>query len=138
MESNVNREIRNYHEGVFMGLSTRQTVCASLAAVAAAGTNFGLKPFIGTELASVVCILAAAIPAAIGFMTFHGLPFEKLAFAWLRTMLIHNNGWYVYKSVNFYAKFTPEALERNDNKRKTKIAQKGNDRVNQNEENETT
>ena len=120
-----------------MGLSTRQTGCAFLAAVAAAGTNFGLKPFIGTEFASVVCILAAAIPAAIGFMTFHGLPFEKLAVAWLRTMLIHNNGWYVYRSVNFYAKFTPEALERNDNKRKKKIEQKGNDKVNQNEENET-
>ena len=32
MESNVNREIRNYHEGVVMGLSVRQTVCGLLAA----------------------------------------------------------------------------------------------------------
>ena len=87
MESNVNREIRNYHEGVVMGLSVRQTVCGLLAAGLAAAANFGLQPFLGTELASVVCILAAAIPAAIGFVSFHGLPFEKFALSWLRTML---------------------------------------------------
>lgn len=56
MESNVNREIRNYHEGVVMGLSVRQTVCGLLAAGLAAAANFGLQPFLGTELASVVCI----------------------------------------------------------------------------------
>lgn len=73
MESNVNREIRNYHEGVVMGLSVRQTVCGLLAAGLAAAANFGLQPFLGTELASVVCILAAAIPAAIGFVSFEEL-----------------------------------------------------------------
>ena len=40
MESNVNREIRNYHEGVVMGLSVRQTVCGLLAAGLAAAANF--------------------------------------------------------------------------------------------------
>ena len=65
MESNVNREIRNYHEGVVMGLSVRQTVCGLLVAGLAAAANFGLQPFLGTELESVVCILAAAIPYAI-------------------------------------------------------------------------
>ena len=77
-----------------MGLSVRQTVCGLLAAGLAAAANFGLQPFLGTELASVVCILAAAIPAAIGFVSFHGLPFEKFALSWLRTMFMHN-GWYV-------------------------------------------
>ena len=48
MESNVNREIRNYHEGVVMGLSVRQTVCGLLAAGLAAAANFGLQPFLGT------------------------------------------------------------------------------------------
>ena len=90
-----------------MGLSVRQTVCGLLAAGLAAGANFGLQPFLGTELASVVCILVAAIPAAIGFVSFHGLPFEKFALSWLRTMFMHN-GWYVYRSANFYAQFTPE------------------------------
>lgn len=135
MESNVNREIRNYHEGVFMGLSMRQTVCGLLAAGLAAGANFGLQPLIGTEAASVICILAAAIPAAIGFVSFHGLPFEKFALAWLRMMFVHN-GWYVYKSSNFYAQFTPETQSKT-NKRKKKTKQKGNDEVEQNEQNQT-
>ena len=136
MESNVNREIRNYHEGVVMGLSVRQAVCGLLAAGLAAGANFGLQPFLGTELASVVCILAAAIPAAIGFVSFHGLPFEKFALSWLRTMFMHN-GWYVYRSANFYAQFTPEEQSkkgRSRKKTKQKISEHSSE-VEQNEQN---
>ena len=94
MESNVNREIRNYHEGVVMGLSVRQTVCGLFAAGLAAAANFGLQPFLGTELASVVCILAAAIPAAIGFVSFHGLPFENSLFHGCARCLCTTAGMY--------------------------------------------
>ena len=115
-----------------MGLSMRQTVCGLLAAGLAAGANFGL------QLASVVCILAAAIPAAIGFVSFHGLPFEKFALSWLRTMFMHN-GWYVYRSANFYAQFTPEEQSkksRSRKKTKQKISEHSNE-VEQNEQNQT-
>ena len=71
-----------------MGLSVRQTVCGLLAAGLAAAANFGLQPFLGTELASVVCILAAAIPAAIGFVSFHGLPFDSLFHGCARCLCI--------------------------------------------------
>lgn len=97
-----------------------------------------IQPFLGTELASVVCILAAAIPAAIGFVSFHGLPFEKFALSWLRTMFMHN-GWYVYRSVNFYAQFTPEEQSkkgRSRKKTKQKISEHSNE-VEQNEQNQT-
>lgn len=97
-----------------------------------------LKPFLGTELASVVCILVAAIPAAIGFVSFHGLPFEKFALSWLRTMFMHN-GWYVYRSANFYAQFTPEEQSkkgRSRKKTKQKISEHSNE-VEQNEQNQT-
>ena len=117
-----------------MGLSVRQTVCGLLAAGLAAAANFGLQPFLGTELASVVCILAAAIPAAIGFVSFHGLPFEKFALSWLRTMFMHN-GWYVYRS----AQFTPEEQSKKSRSRK-KIKQKISEHsseVEQNEQNQT-
>lgn len=109
-----------------------------LAAGLAAAANFGLQPFLGTELASVVCILAAAIPAAIGFVSFHGLPFEKFALSWLRTMFMHN-GWYVYRSANFYAQFTPEEQSkkgRSRKKTKQKISEHSNE-VEQNEQNQT-
>ena len=101
MECPVNKEIRNYREGVFMGLSMRQTICVFTALVVAGASNFGLRPFVGKEVASVLCILLAALPAAIGFMSYHGLNFEQFARAWLRTMFRHN-GWYVYRAVCLY------------------------------------
>ena len=65
-----------------MGLSVRQTVCGLLAAGLAAAANFGLQPFLGTELASVVCILAAAIPAislfAVAFLNVNPLSAKYL------------------------------------------------------------
>ena len=69
MECPVNKEIRNYREGVFMGLSMRQTIWGFVALVVAGAANFGLRPFIGKETASVLCILLAALPAAVGFLS---------------------------------------------------------------------
>ena len=138
MESNVNREIRNYQEGLDLGLCVRQTVCGLLAAGLAAAANFGLQPFLGTELASVVCILAAAIPAAIGFVSFHGLPFEKFALSWLRTMFMHIV-LFVYRSGNFYAHITREEQSekvRIRKKIKQKISEHSSE-VEQNEQNQT-
>ena len=101
-----------------MGLSVRQTVCGLLAAGLAAAANFGLQPFLGTELASVVCILAAAIPAAIGFVSFHGLPFEKFALSWLRTMLCITAGMYTVLLTSMHS------LRRKSNLKKAGAARK--------------
>ena len=117
MESNVNREIRNYHEGVLMGMTIRQAVCAVLAAVIGAGGNFALHPIIGSELASTVCVVLAAIPAAIGFVRYHDQPFERFALAWLRTNFKHN-GWYVFKSVNLYSVMQDMSAELDKKERK--------------------
>ena len=40
MEIKINREIRDYHESMFMGLSLRQTLCSLLAIGAAVGLYF--------------------------------------------------------------------------------------------------
>ena len=120
MESNVNREIRNYHEGVVMGLSVRQTVCGLLAAGLAAAANFGLQPFLGTELASVVCILAAAIPAAIGFVSFHGLPFENSLFHGCARCLCITAGMYTVLLTSM------RSLRRKSNLKKAGAARKQN------------
>ena len=92
MECTVNREIRDYREGVVMGLSMRQTIWGGAALVIAGAANFGLRLFVGKETASVLCILLAALPAAIGFMSYQGLTFEQFARAWLRTNFRHA-GW---------------------------------------------
>lgn len=66
MEVKVNREIREYTEGVFFGMSLRQCVFALLACVAAVGLYFGLSPFLRLDELSWACIAGAAPFAALG------------------------------------------------------------------------
>ena len=49
MEVKINREIRNYSESVFFGLSMRQCIFSVLAIAVAVGLYFVLKPYLGTE-----------------------------------------------------------------------------------------
>ena len=43
------KEIRDYQESIFFGLSTRQFLCSLLAVGVAVGIYFGLRPFVGSE-----------------------------------------------------------------------------------------
>ncbi len=56
MEVKINREIRNYTESMFFGLSMRQFIFSVLALVIAVGLYFLLKPYVGTETVSWMCI----------------------------------------------------------------------------------
>ena len=69
MEVKINREIRDYSESVFFGLSMRQCIFSVLAIAVAVGLYFLLKPYLGTETISWVCILGAFPFAALGFIT---------------------------------------------------------------------
>ena len=77
MEVKINREIRNYTESMFFGLSMRQFVFSVLAILVAVGLHFLLKPHFGTETVSWMCILGAAPFAALGFITYHGMTAEQ-------------------------------------------------------------
>ena len=87
MEIKINKEIREYTESVFFGLSLRQFVCAVLAVAAAVGCYFGLKPYIGDEATSWVCVVGAAPFAALGFLRYNGMSAEQFAMAWLKSEL---------------------------------------------------
>lgn len=70
MEVKINREIRNYTESMFFGLSLRQFVFSLLAVGVAVLLYFVLKPYVGTETVSWMCILGAAPFAAMGFVNY--------------------------------------------------------------------
>ena len=57
MEVKINREIRNYTESMFFGLSLRQFVFSVLAVGIAVLLYFLLKPHVGTENVSWMCLL---------------------------------------------------------------------------------
>ena len=88
MEVKINREIRNYTESMFFGLSMRQSVFSLLAIVVAVGLYFFLKPYVGTETVSWMCILGAAPFAALGFIGYHGMTAEKFLWVWGRSELL--------------------------------------------------
>lgn len=88
MEVKINREIRDYTESMFFGLSLRQFVFSLAAVMAAVGIYFLLKPYLGTETVSWVCILGAAPLAALGFIKYNGMNLERFLLVWLRSEFI--------------------------------------------------
>ena len=88
MEVKINREIRNYTESMFFGLSMRQFVFSILACGVAVGLYFILRPYLGLETLSWICILGAAPFAMLGFITYHGMKAEQFIWVWLRSEII--------------------------------------------------
>ena len=88
MEVKINREIRDYTESMFFGLSMRQLFFSIAAIGIAVLLYFFLKPLVGMETTSWACILGAAPFAAMGFVKYHGMTAEQFVWAWLRDQLI--------------------------------------------------
>lgn len=109
MEIKINKEIKDYHESVFFGLSARQFICAVLAVGVAVGTYFGLRDFIGKEPVSWMCVLLAAPFAVAGFFKYNGMTFEKFAVAYIRSEFLAS-GRRVFKSENILYSLYREVL----------------------------
>ena len=85
MEVKINKEIRNYTESMFFGLSLRQFIFSVFACGVAVGLYFLLRPRFGTETLSWVCILGAFPFAAMGFIKYNGMTAEQFVWAWLKS-----------------------------------------------------
>lgn len=85
MEVKINKEIRNYTESMFFGLSLRQFIFSLLAIGVAVGLYFLLRPHFGTETLSWMCILGAAPFAAMGFVRYNGMNAEQFVWAWFKS-----------------------------------------------------
>lgn len=126
MEIKINKEIKDYHESMFFGLSARQFMCSVLAVGAAVGTYFGLRDIIGKEMVSWMCVLLAAPFAAAGFFKYNGMTFEKFAAAYIRSEFLAS-GRRVFKSENIIYKAYREVLNNAFKKnKKSKKAEKKN------------
>ena len=86
MEVKINREIREYTESMFFGLSLRQFIFSILAC--GVGIYFGLKGYFGTETVSWMCIVGAAPFAALGFIKYHGMTAEQFIWALLKSEFV--------------------------------------------------
>ncbi|MBQ7490417.1 MAG: PrgI family protein [Bacteroidales bacterium] len=108
MEVKINREIQDYSEQVYFGLSLRQFVFSVLACGVAVGLYFLLRPWFGLETLSWVCIVGAAPFAALGFFKWHGMTAEKVLIVYLKSELLMPKHL-IFKAVNYY-----DCIERSD------------------------
>ena len=101
MEVKVNREVRDYTEGIFFGLSLRQFIFSILACGVAVALYFGLRNAVGTETVSWMCIVGAAPFAAMGFIKYHGMTAEQFIWAWLKSEFLMPRRL-IFRSDNYY------------------------------------
>ena len=113
MEVKINKEIQEYTESVFFGLSLRQTVFSALAIGVAITLYFILKPHLGVETLSWVCILGAFPFALLGFVKYHGMSAEKFLWVWFRHQILEPRR-YPCKPNNLYFELAQQVLKKHE------------------------
>lgn len=105
----MNKEIRSYSESVFFGLSPRQFIFSLTAVLVAIGLYFWLKPFVGAETVSWICILGALPFAAMGFISYHEMTAEKLLLTFIKDQLLEPRVL-IFKGNNLYYELVKDRI----------------------------
>lgn len=116
MEVRINREIRDYTESMFFGLSLRQFFFSVLACGVAVGIYLGLNPIIGTETTSWLCIVAAFPFAVMGFLKYNGMTAEKFVAAWIKSTFMIPKVL-LFGNTNYYYSMLADESQETANKR---------------------
>ncbi len=120
MEVKINREIREYTESMFFGLTMRQFIFSVLALAASVLSYFLLRPLAGLEAVSWICMLAAVPFAVLGFVKYNGMPAEKFIMAWIRSEILMPKKLYFGNS-NLYMELLKQAENEKKKNRKKRI-----------------
>ena len=127
MEVKINKEIRNYTESVYFGLSLRQFIFSILACGMAVVLYFIFRPYFGIETLSWLCILGAAPFAAIGFITYNGMNAEEFILAYIRSEFLTPKEL-TFKPDNFYYELLKDRIgddKKDENNKKSIQARQG-------------
>ena len=111
MEIKVNKEIRDYTESVFFGLSMRQFIFSALACVVAVLLYFLLRNHLGLETLSWVCILGAMPFGVLGFVKYNGMNAEEFLVAWFKSEILMPKVLH-FKPENIYDEMLKEEFKR--------------------------
>ena len=128
MEVKINKEIRNYTESMFFGLSMRQFLFSVLACGVAVGLFFLLRGRFGTETLSWMCVLGASPFAVMGFVRYNGMTAEQFVWAWIkseflmpkRVLFVPENLYYeaMKNAIEAHEKGTPAVPEKRGKKKR--------------------
>lgn len=136
MEVKINKEIRNYTESMFFGLSMRQFLFSVLACGVAVGLFFLLRGRFGTETVSWMCVLGASPFAVMGFVKYNGMTAEQFVWAWIKSefilpkkmLFVPENLYYeaVKNAIEAHEKGTPavQKKRKKHTKRKRRMARR--------------
>lgn len=102
LEVKINKEIRDFTESIFFGLSMRQFIFSILACLVAVILYFIFKPFFGIETLSWMCILGAIPFAVLGFVKYNNMTIEKIIVAWIKSEILMPKQL-TFKAENIYA-----------------------------------
>lgn len=117
MEVKINKEIRNYTESIVLGLTLRQCFFSVLACFVAVVVYFMFIDVLGLEVTSWLCIVVAIPFAALGFVSYQGMNFEKILInVWHSFLMSHRQ--LVFRPYNLYYEILKDYI---DNQRKESI-----------------
>ena len=125
MEVKINKEIRDYTEAIFFGLSLRQFIFSVLACGIAVGLYFFLHPYMSMETVSWICVLGAAPCVVFGFVKYHGMTAEQFIWAWIKSEILMPKKL-VFRSENLYYELLKgeiESLKKEGRKKNDKNAE---------------
>ena len=123
MEIKVNKEVRNYTENIFLGLSIRQCIFSNIACIVAILIYYLCIDSLGMEITSWLCMLGAAPFTSLGFITYQNMNVEQIIMTAWHSFLLSKTDL-IYKPFNLYQelfkdvfeKQKKEALGKNDKK----------------------
>ena len=110
MEVKINREIRNYTESIYFGLTLRQFICSLCACIVAVGLYFICSPFLNKEIVSWICILGAIPFAGVGFFKYNGMNLEDFIKSWVKSEILVPKEL-KFKTENIYYEMTKDIIE---------------------------
>ena len=119
MEVKVPRDILQYEESLFFGLSLRQFLFSLLAVGVAVGAYFLFDPMLGTETTSWICMVAALPFALLGFVRYNGMTADQFARTWVRSELLFPEVL-VFRGSNFYMDAVEQGREEEANPKRKK------------------
>lgn len=121
MEVKINKEIRQYTESIFFGLSLRQCIFSLLACGTAVAIYFIFKPIMNTSAVSWLCMVGAVPFVLLGFVKYNGMTAEKFFVAWVKSEILTPKRL-TFKPDNYYLNvYKQNQKYKNKNKKQPKI-----------------
>ena len=101
MEVKINKEIRDYTEKIYFGLTLRQFIFTILACCMAIFLYFLFRKHVGSELLSWICMIGSVPFIFFGFVKYNELTAEQLLIAYIRSEFLIPKKL-TFKPTNYY------------------------------------